>query len=291
MIFRLIKYGALTVAGGAVVLSLLFGGEALSYVRTSGRAMRASVNEKIPVEFQLRRARDLLGDILPEMQANVRLMAQQEVEIEAVRDDIEQSQKSLTEEAGRIHVLREAVSSGRSSFTLAGLTYTRDQVVQDLSRRFDRYREAEQMLAAKRKLYDNRRQALAAAEQQLEQMRVRKVALESQVESLTGQYRLVQTASSNSHVEIDPGKLAQAEHLVGEIRQQLSVAEHVLAREAKFTQPIPVDVIDPQDLVARVERHFEGEKTTSTAIPPASEATPEGHPVAAEAAPTTSAAR
>jgi hypothetical protein len=183
------------------------------------------------------------------------------------------------------------VSSGRSSFTLSGLTYTRDQLVQDLSRRFDRYREAEQILAAKRKLYDNRRQALAAAEQQLEQMRVRKVALESQVEALTSQYRLVQTASSNSHVEIDPGKLAQAEHLVGEIRQQLNIAEHVLAREAKFTQPIPVDVIDPQDLVARVERHFDGEKATAAVAAPANEAASDAHPVDADAAPTTSAAR
>src|SRR5882724_5197833 len=174
MILRLIKYGVLTVAGGAVIVSLLFGSEALSYIRTSGRSMRQSVNDKIPVEFQLRRARDLLGDILPEMQANVRVMAQQEVEIEAAREDIELSQKSLIEEAGRIRILKEAVSSGRSNFTLAGLSYTRDQLAQELARRFDRYREAEQVLAAKRKLFDNRRQALAAAEQQLEQMRVRK---------------------------------------------------------------------------------------------------------------------
>jgi hypothetical protein len=127
------------------------------------------------------------------------------------------------------------------------------------------------VLAAKRRLFDNRRQALAAAEQQLEQMRVRKMALESQVESLTGQYRLVQTASSNSQVQVDPGKLAQAERLVSEIRQQLNVAEHVLAREAKFTQPIPVDAIDPQDLVARVARHFGGGEASaaSTVIPPA----------------------
>jgi DNA repair exonuclease SbcCD ATPase subunit len=285
MILRLLKYGLLTVAGGAVVVSLLFGGEALSYVRTSGRSVRQSVNEHIPLEFQLRRARDLLGDILPEMQANVRVMAQQEVEIEAARDDIEQSQKSLVDEAGRIRILREAVQSGRSNFTLAGLTYTRDQLTQELARRFDRYREAEQVLAAKRKLFDNRRQSLAAAEQQLEQMRVRKVALESQVEALTGQYRLVQTASSNSKVQIDVGKLAQAERLVAEIRQHLNVAEHVLAREAKFTQPIPVDSIDPQDLVARVVRHFgAGEASPASTVTAPAAATRESDdaPVAAD---------
>jgi hypothetical protein len=198
-------------------------------------------------------------------------MAQQEVEIEAAREDIEEGQKSLTEECGRIRILREAVTSGKTSFTLGGLNYTRDQLTQELSRRFDRYREAEQVLAAKRKLFDSRRQALAAAEHQLDQMRVRKIALESQIESLTGQYRLVQAASSNSQIQVDPGKLAHAERLVGEIRQQLKVAEHVLAREAKFTQPIPVDSIDPQDLVARVARHLDGEAKTVEASAPAPE--------------------
>jgi hypothetical protein len=113
---------------------------------------------------------------------------------------------------------------------------------------------------------------------------VRKVALESQVESLTGQYRLVQAASSNSQVQVDPGKLAQAEHLVSEIRQQLNVAEHVLAREAKFTMPVPVDSIDPQDLVARVERHF-GSGAEARSNAPATPTTPandgEGTPVVA----------
>src|SRR5215218_5005877 len=119
IMFRFIKYGVLSVVVGTLVVGFLFGGDAMSYVRTSGRSVRESVHDKIPLEFQLRRARDLLGDILPEMQANVRVMAQQEVEIEAAKDDIELSQKSLAEEGGRIRILREAVASGRTSLTLA----------------------------------------------------------------------------------------------------------------------------------------------------------------------------
>src|SRR5258707_15455978 len=112
--------------------------------------MRQSVNDKIPVEFQLRRARDLLGDILPEMQANVRVMAQQEVEIEAAREDIELSQKSLIEEAGRIRILKEAVSSGPSNFTLAGLSYTRVQASAGTGRQGAWYPGAGAGLALKR---------------------------------------------------------------------------------------------------------------------------------------------
>jgi chromosome segregation ATPase len=256
MILKVIKYGVLTLAGGALVTSLLLGTEAFSYARSSARSVRMAVKDNIPIEFELRRARDLLDDILPEMQANVRLMAQQEVEIDAAKEDIDGCQKSLADEGVRVQKLRDMVSTGPSTQLLGEITYTRDQLKHELARRFERYREAESALSAKKKLLDERRRSLSAAEQQFEQMRVRKVALESQVQALSGQYRLVQAASNKNGVRIDPSRLAEAERLVGQIRQQLNVAEHVLAREAKFTQPIVIDVIDDQDLVARVDRHF-----------------------------------
>jgi hypothetical protein len=45
--------------------------------------MRGAVKDAVPIEFQIQRARDSLNDIIPEMQANIRLIAQQEVEIAA----------------------------------------------------------------------------------------------------------------------------------------------------------------------------------------------------------------
>ena len=259
MICKILKYGTLAVVGSVIAGTVLFGREVGSYFRSSARAARHAVRDNIPLEFELRRARDLLDDILPEMQANVRLIAQQEVEIDAAKGDTAAGQKSLAEESMRIQKLRESLGSSQTSFTFGEITYTREQLKQELARRFERYREAESTLAAKRKLLEERQRSLAAAEQQLEQMRERKATLESQVEALAGQYRLVQAASSacgNEAMQIDGGKLAQAEKLVAEIRQQLNVAEHVLAREAKFTQPIQIDVVDEQDLLSKVDQHF-----------------------------------
>src|SRR5438477_244549 len=102
---------------------------------------------------------------------------------------------------------------------------------------------AEAGLKAQTKLLEERQRSMVAAEEQLEQMRGRKAALESQVEALNGQYLLVQAASRGGLSQIDAGKLAQAERLVAEIRQQLNVAEHGLAREAEFTQLVHIDVV------------------------------------------------
>jgi predicted nucleic acid-binding Zn-ribbon protein len=263
MVVKLIKFGVLTLACGLLAGTLLFGRDAGSYFRSSARSVRTAVKDNIPIEFELRRARDLLDDILPEMQANVRVIAQQEVEIDAAKGEIADEQKSLHDESARIQKLREGMASPQTSFTFGEVAYTREQLKLELARRFDRYREAESMLAAKSKLLEERQRSLVAAERQLEQMRERKAALEGQVEALAGQFRLVQTAAGSSAVEIDAGKLAQAENLVTEIRRQLRVAEHVLAREAKFTQPIAIDIVDEKDLLSRVDQHFSEAKTAA----------------------------
>src|SRR6185503_21266399 len=76
MFVKLLKYGTLTLAGSALAGAVVFGSDAASFLRTSAHQVRASVRDNIPVEFQLRRARDLVDQILPEMQANVRLIAE-----------------------------------------------------------------------------------------------------------------------------------------------------------------------------------------------------------------------
>src|SRR5215212_1614641 len=98
MFFKVIKLGLLSLAGAAVLGAVVFGSDVCSYATSGARSIRAGVTDNVPVEFQLRRARDLVDDIVPEMHANIRIIAQQEVEISALRDDIARSTKSLGEE-------------------------------------------------------------------------------------------------------------------------------------------------------------------------------------------------
>ncbi len=96
-----------------------------------------------------------------------------------------------------------------------------------------------------------------------EQMRLRKAALEGQIEALNCQYRLEQTAAGSGPVNVDSGKLEQAEKLVADIRKELNVTEHMLAHEAKFTQPMAIDTIDEQDLLNRVDQQLGKDKSAS----------------------------
>jgi hypothetical protein len=257
MICKLIKLGLLGVAGVVLVGGFVFGREMYSYVASSASSVRHAVKDAVPVEFELRRARDLVDDIVPEMQANVRLIAQQEVEIERLRRDISDSRQNIDQERAKVVKLRDALGTQNTSFTFGRFSYTRDQLKEDLARRFDTLKEAEVVLAGKERLMSNREKSLSAAVQTLERTRQQKGLLESQIAALEGQNQLVKAAAVGSKFQIDNSKLAQTERLIAEIKKQLDVAERVLAHEARFVEPIQVDSVSEKDLLTQIDEHLD----------------------------------
>jgi hypothetical protein len=256
MITKLLKRSVIVVAGVAVVGSVLFGRDVASYVRSSAKSVRTVVKDSVPIEFELRRARDLLDEIIPEMHASIKLIAQEEVEVAGLNVNIASSEKSIEEEKVRIAKLRDALATPQARYCFAGQEFPRSYVKADLANRFDRFKESEVHLASQRRILATRENSLHAAMQLLERTRSRKRTLEDQIESLASQHRLVKAAAVGSHIQLDNSKLAQTEKLITQIRKRLDIAERVLAHESKFVQAIPVDAVVETDLLTQVDDYF-----------------------------------
>ena len=259
MLFKWLKKSVLIVTGVFVIGGLLFGKDVVSYVSSSAKSVQSAVKDAVPIEFELCRARDLLEEIIPEMHANIRLIAQEEVEVAALKTDIEKSTKSFNEEKARIAKLRDALEVQQATYYFGGKEYPRSYVKEDLSNRFERFRESELVLASKQRLLTTREKSLQASMSLLEQTRSRKRLLEDKIESLASQYRLVKAASIGSEIQVDNSKLAQTEKLITQIKKRLDVAERVLAHESQFVQVIPVDAVAEEDLLTQVDEYFQRE--------------------------------
>jgi hypothetical protein len=150
MLFKCIKIGLVGLVGLAIVGGLVFGGDVFSYVRSSAASVRDSVKDAVPIEFELQRARQLLEEIVPELHANIRLIAQEEVEVAELKEDIASSETGLAEERARLGKLSSLLESGVSYYVVSERSYARESVKEELGRRFERYKEAEIILAGSR---------------------------------------------------------------------------------------------------------------------------------------------
>jgi hypothetical protein len=249
----LIGLAVVTVLGG-----MIFGRDLVSYVRSSTRTVQSAIKDAVPLEFEFKRARDLLEEIIPEMHANIRLIAEEEVEVARLETEIQQGEERLSEQRKRVRRLREELDQERDRYRLGGSTYSRDEVSAELARSFGRYKEAELGQKSKQRLLASRQQSLRAAMSLLDSIRTRKQALEDKVQTLEGQYRLVKATAVGSRIQVDNSKLAQTERLLSQIKKRLDVAERVLAHESRFAEEIEVDTVSEGELLSLVDEYFDG---------------------------------
>ena len=261
MICKMIKVGVLGTAAAVLVGGLIFGRDLASYVRSGGRSFSAAMKDNVPIEFELRRARDLLDDIVPEMQANIRAIAEQEVEIASLRGEVEEGNKALADAKSQVGKVRDCLAHPGESFSIGRVSYSRDELKDDLARRFDRVREADMVLAGKKRLLSNREKSLATSMQLFDKTRSQRAMLENQIASLESQHKMVQLASVGSGVQVDHSKLAQTEQLIAQIKKQLDVAERVLAHKAKFVDPIAIEpTVNEKELLSEVDSYLSSPK-------------------------------
>ena len=266
---RILAAGIVVLGAGVLVFGTGFG----SYLRSSGRMLKTAVKDSIPVEFEIQRARDLLDDLIPEMQANLRLVAAEEVDVANLEREVQKQKEAVEGESGKIQVLRTSLKTQMASYSFGGREYQRSEVVEELARRFEYLKTADIILKGKEDLLKNRRKSLDAAIQKLDKTRIRRIELASQIEALEGQFRLIQAQASGSEFHLDDTKLAQTERVIAEVKNRLEVAQRVLAQEARFIENIPVDpTVNESSLVSRVDTFFtkkDDAATSPTVVTPA----------------------
>jgi len=258
MMGKWIKRGVITVVAIGLVGGLMFGGNVIRYAKTCFYWTQDSVRQLAPVELDLRVAKQMVEEIMPEIHRNIRTIAQEEVEIAALKADLERSQKAFEEERNRIKTLRACLATPKAQYTFGGRDYTHKELAQDLAWRFERFKEAEIVLASKQKMLRSRQNALAASMQALERARMQKRLLADKIAALEARHRLIKANAIGSGVQIDNSKIAQTEKLIEDIRKRLAVAEKVLAYESHFVQTVPVDAVDEAELLRQIDEHLDG---------------------------------
>ncbi|MEM9643751.1 MAG: signal peptide-containing protein [Planctomycetota bacterium] len=271
---RLIKTLMFSLIAVATLGTVFLGKSLPSYVKTSALSVQEAVQDSVPIEFELKRARNLIDAILPQLQAQIRRIAHEEVEIARLEKDIKDSVAQLEKERSALVALRKTAdqtfvsASVQSSMTSASIRQSsRKQLVGKLHGRFERLKQTELAVQSKQRLLEGRQKSLAAAMAQLEKTRDRKIELEQKIETLAANHRLIQNTKIESGVAIDGSRLSQADQLLTQIQVRLDVAQRVLTHEQDLESPLGGDDtlgtwLDEQEVLDAIDQHLESPTVT-----------------------------
>src|SRR5262249_21751218 len=146
------------------------GRDVFSYVRAGFHNVRDAVKSEVPIEFEIQRARTMVDQLVPEIRQCMHVIAEQQVDVEHLTDALAKKDSDLDKQRGALLTLRADLGSGKSVFIYAGRSYQQVDVKRDLATRFERFKAAEEILAADRKILAARETTLAANREKLDGM-------------------------------------------------------------------------------------------------------------------------
>ena len=252
----MIKRIIFSTVGLGLLGTFFFGRSAASYVSTCWARVTDSVEQSVPVEFQIDRARKMVKDLVPDIQRNMHVIAKEEVEVDQLEQQIAVSEQKLAKDRAELMRLKADASSSQDHFTYAGRTYTLAQVKSDLANRFERFKTSDATLVSLREMHSARQKSLDAARQKLEGMLAAKRQLEVDVENLEARNKMVEVAQTTSNYQFDDSQLGRVKELVTDLRTRLQVAEKMVNAESSLRDEIPLDQTTPANIVDQVGQYF-----------------------------------
>jgi chromosome segregation ATPase len=234
----------------------LFGRDAASYVGTTYHRLTGAVKESVPVEFQIDRAQAMVRDLEPEIRRSMHVIAKEEVQLEQLNKQIDASEAKTAQDKREILRLQSDLGQNKDVYRYASRSYTPEQVKQDLSRRFARFKVADETLANLQSMRDAREKNLDAAQQKLAAMINARRKLEVDVENLRAKHKLVQVAQATSDYQFDESQLSRAKELIADIRTQLDVSAKLANADVNVEVEIPLDEATPSDITDQVAEYF-----------------------------------
>ncbi len=260
--FKLIKWTAGGILAGGLLLYLVFGASAPSYVGTVLGEARKTVKEAIPIQFEIQRSERLIREISPQIQACLKDVATGEVEMEELKEDIALLEKRERELHDRVLRRKRLLEAGKPVYYIAGLRMKRSRLEMDLGRVFEEYRNCVSLLQGKRRLLLGQQRALEAARRKLAAVLNERARLQDMLKSLKAQKRQVDALAAQSRkFDLDDSNLVQAREALKEVKKRLDVAQRML--EANFLDMADLEEGESRktgkDILAEVDRYFRRE--------------------------------
>jgi peptidoglycan hydrolase CwlO-like protein len=275
-VLKLIKRSLIVVGALGLAGFLVFGAGLSSYLRTGYKQVKSQIKSSIPIEFEIHRIEDLVEQITPEMKQVQDLVAEEQVSIAALKEEINGLEGTASGKRNEVRIIRTSLDGPDVRVRLGGKLYAREFVETDLGRRLDGLKALSSLISTKNKLLEARQRGLEAACNKLVSIAAERTRLETMVEQLRAELREQQAMQSTClTVKIDDSKLKQAQELAERVRYRLRVNRQKLENSGVFgtaaesTIDLRPVLETPRDIRAEVDAFFadEGEAVTGATSP------------------------
>jgi len=260
MLMKLVLIG-----GAATVLSgISIGTPIWSYARCATHWLTDSASEAVPLEWEMKRARQMIDDLQPEIAKNAKQIAREKIEVAKLERQTTQCDEALAKTQSDIERLSADLRSGDKAYTYGGKTYTAVTVKEDLNNRFNRFKTRRETAEKLQQMLTARQASLRSAADRMDAMLAAKSQLEVEVENLQARVGALRVAQTSSELSLDDSQLSQTRQLLDDIAARIDVEEETVAVDAEYFGEINLEEPASEELLDEISLYFNKTNTNET---------------------------
>ncbi len=256
----------MVLAGGA--LALLSGVSLttplLSYSRCGVNWLTESASDAVPMEWELKRARQMIADLRPEIDGNAKRIAAEKVQVAHLEQQLNDTNERLAKAQSDIERLTGDLKNESDSYSYGGRTYTSVQVKSDLANRFTRFKTRRETAEKLEQMLVARQASLRAAHERMDAMLAARRQLEVEVENVQARLGALRVAQTTSNLNLDDSHLARTRQLLDEIATRIDVEEETMNVDVEYFGEIDLEEPSQENLLEEIAAYFSGDSTADS---------------------------
>ena len=256
------------VTGGAIALlsSMTVGGPLLSYAKCGIQWIRGAATDSVPLEWELKRARQMIVDLKPEIEVNAKRIAHEKIQVTRLEKQLTESDVRLAKAQSDIERLTADLQNESQSYTYGNRTYTSTQVKDDLGNRFKRFKTRQATATKLQQMLSARQTSLKTAHERMDAMLSAKRQLEVEVENLQARLGALRVAQTTSELNLDDSQLSQTRGLLDDIATRIDVEEETMEVGSTYFGEIDLDEPNDENLLDEIANYFGDNNESLVAI-------------------------
>lgn len=244
----------------ALLAGVMIGTGAWSHVRTAGGWIAQSAGDAMPLEWEIKRARQMISDLEPEIAVNAKRIALEKIKVAKLEKEVDGANERLADARRDISRLKQDLEAGNDHYTYKGKTFTSAQVSDELARRFKSFKTSNETADSLDKMLSARMETLRAAGERMEAMMSAKHQLEIEIENLEAQLAAVRAAQTSSELALDDSALSRTRDLLDTISARIDVEREMTQVDSQYFGGIDLDGEESGDLLDEITTYLDAEK-------------------------------
>ncbi|MFT7620646.1 MAG: chromosome segregation ATPase [Planctomycetota bacterium] len=256
---------AMTVVAASIAAFILFGTSAFSHLSHGVGWVRGQVEENVPVQYKLEKARKAIKTAEPKIRQYNRDIAEKQVEIRYLERELSQLSHEATTARMTLKDQWETMKVQKASYTFLGSRVSHSQMRQDAALRLRRVKAADQMVASKSERLNALQSGLKHIHEALGNLGNKREELITLCDVLEAKMRETEAKKAATlDIEVDHSDLAKAAEILASVEKQLDVEMQVMRNNRPLLGESQMAAETPIDLNAQISSYLDGESESVT---------------------------